>query len=107
MLLSARVRPISKSAKMIEIGRGLPFPFQMTCIDSKVRDAIPIPGILADLEINLDENSGAMQQHKLYYMCFRSRSFLDLLPIKDLDPYLHFKILPKKGSISSSLDRSV
>ena len=44
--------------------------FQMTCIDSKVRDVIPIPGILADLEITLDENSGA-KQHKLYYMCFR------------------------------------
>ena len=39
---------------MIEIGRTLSFPFQMTCIDSKV-DVIPIPGILADLEINLDE----------------------------------------------------
>ena len=49
---------------MIEICRTLPFPFQMTCIDSKVRDVIPIPGILADLEINLDENSGA-KQHKL------------------------------------------
>ena len=54
---------------MIEIGRTLPFLFQMTCIDSKVRDALPIPGILADLEINLDENSGA-KQHKLYYVCF-------------------------------------
>ena len=42
----------------------------MTCIDSKVRDVIPIPGILADLEINLDENSGA-KQHKLDFMCFR------------------------------------
>ena len=61
---------ISKSAKMIEIGRTLPFPFQMTCIDSKVRDVIPIPGIWADLEIHLDENSGA-KQHKLYYMCFK------------------------------------
>ena len=46
---------IFKSAKMIEIGRTLPFPFQMTCIDSKVRDVIPIPGILADFEINLGE----------------------------------------------------
>ena len=40
---------------MIEIGRTLSFPFQMTCIDSKVRDVIPIPGILADFEINLGE----------------------------------------------------
>ena len=54
---------------MIEIGRTLSFHFQMTCIDSKVRDAIPIPGILADLEINLDENSCA-KQHKLYFVCF-------------------------------------
>ena len=59
---------------MIEIGRTLPFPFQMTCIDSKVRDVIPIPGILADLEINLDENSG-VKQHKLYYMCFNLFAF--------------------------------
>ena len=50
---------------MIEIGSTLPFPFQMTCIDSKVRDVIPIPGILTDLEINLDENSGA-KQHKYF-----------------------------------------
>ena len=50
---------------MIEIGSTLPFPFQMTCIDSKVRDVIPIPGILTDLEINLDENSG-VKQNKLY-----------------------------------------
>ena len=54
---------------MIEIGSTLPFPFQMTCIDSKVRDVIPIPGILTDLEINLDENSG-VKQPKLYLMCF-------------------------------------
>ena len=63
---------------MIEIGRTLPFLFQMTCIDSKVRDAIPIPGILADLEINLDENSGA-KQHKLYYVCFRIIRIPDIL----------------------------
>ena len=44
---------------MIEIGRTLPFPFQMTCIDSKVREIVLIPGILTDLEINLDEFSGA------------------------------------------------
>ena len=53
----------------------MPFPFQMTCIDSKVMEVIPIPGILTDLEINLDENSGA-KQHKLYYMCFRYFAFL-------------------------------
>ena len=29
----------------------------------------PISIILADLEINLDENS-CVKQHKLYYMCF-------------------------------------
>ena len=62
---------------MIEIGRTLSFPFQMTCIDSKVRDVIPIPGILADLEINLDENSG-VKQHKLYLMCF-NRFQIDIL----------------------------
>ena len=49
---------ISKSAKMAEIGKTLLFPFQMTCIDSKVSEVIPILGILADLEINLDEFSG-------------------------------------------------
>ena len=54
---------------MIEIGRTLPFPFQMTCIDSKGRDVIPIPGILADFEINLDKNSG-VKERKLYFMCF-------------------------------------
>ena len=32
-------------------------------------NVLPISIILADLEINLDENSGA-QQRKLYYMCF-------------------------------------
>ena len=31
------------------------FPIERLSIDSKVRDVIPIPGILADLEINLDE----------------------------------------------------
>ena len=50
---------IPKSANMIKIDRTLPFPFQMTWIDSKVRDIIAIPGILTDLEINLDEFSGA------------------------------------------------
>ena len=49
---------ISKSAKMTEIGRTLLFPFQMTCIDSKVSEVIPIHGIMAYLEINLDEFSG-------------------------------------------------
>ena len=33
-------------------------------------NVLPISIILADLEINLDENSGA-KQHKLYYMCFK------------------------------------
>ena len=46
---------ISKSAKMTEIARTLLFSFQMTCIDSKVSEVIPILGILADLEINLVE----------------------------------------------------
>ena len=32
-------------------------------------NVLPISIILADLEINLDENSGA-KQHKLYHMCF-------------------------------------
>ena len=59
---------------MIEIGSTLPFPFQMTCIDSKVRDVIPIPGILTDLEINLDENSG-VKQYKLYLMCFNNINY--------------------------------
>ena len=42
---------------MAEIGRTLLFSFQMTSIDSKVREVIPIPGILAGLEISLDQFS--------------------------------------------------
>ena len=44
--------------QMTEIGKTLLFSFQMTCIDSKVSEVIPILGILADLEINLVEFSG-------------------------------------------------
>jgi len=44
--------------QMTEIGKTLLFSFQMTCIDSKVSEVIPILGIFADLEINLVEFSG-------------------------------------------------
>ena len=75
---------ISKSVKIPGIGMTSFTLLSMHVIWKGKGKALPISIILADLEINLDDNSGA-KQHKLYYMCFSLRPRYVFK--RDFDPF--------------------
>ena len=98
---------ISKSAKIPGIGMTSLTLLSMHVIWKGKGNVLPISIILADLEINLDENSG-VKQHKLYYMCFRNSKTFQISCVREVSEiwsaWTHWKCHSQKsGKINLSV----